>query len=71
MCSPVSNTILTMYRDIIDKSFTWENFTVDEQNTVLKAERSNNTLDTSKLESKYTIMNIKESMLNVFNNWKL
>ena len=64
------NTILTMYRDIIDKSFTWENFTVEEQNTVLKAERSNNTLDTNKLETKYTIMNINDSMLNVFKNWK-
>ena len=63
------NMILTMYRDMIDSSFKWENFTIEEQNKVLSAERSNNTLDTTKLESKYKIDCIVDSMKRVFENW--
>jgi len=63
------NTILTMYRDMIDSSFTWENFTIEEQNMVLSAQRSNNILDTTKLKSKYNIDCIMDSMTRVFENW--
>lgn len=42
--------ILTMYRDIVDPSFTWENFTQEEQREVLLSERSNNHLDTTRLQ---------------------
>ncbi len=44
------NEILEMYRDIVDPVFKWENFTVEEQNAVLASRRSNNLLDTSRLE---------------------
>ena len=44
------NEILTMYKEIVDPSFTWENFTQEEQRHVLLSERSNNHLDTSRLQ---------------------
>ncbi len=44
------NEVLTMYKEIVDPEFTWENFTLDEQAEVLAAGRSNNRLDTSLLE---------------------
>jgi len=45
--------ILEMYRDIVDPSFTWENFSEEEQAQILASERSNNYLDTSALEDAY------------------
>ena len=33
-----------MYRDVIDPSYVYTNFTIDEQAQILKAGRSNNTL---------------------------
>ena len=57
------NEILEMYKELVDPTFTWENFTSDEQRKILKADRSNNYLDTSKLSTMYpNIMNIKESI---------
>ena len=44
------NEILNMYKEIVDPSFTWQNFSIDEQRAVLAAERSNNFLDTRRLE---------------------
>ncbi len=45
------NRILEMYREIVDCEFTWKNFSVEEQNMILASKRSNNHLDTSKLEA--------------------
>ena len=45
------NEILEMYRDIVNNNFRWTNFTVEEQNKILASKRSNNYLDTKKLES--------------------
>lgn len=45
------NEILTLYKEIVDPSFTWENFTVEEQDTILASKRSNNHLCTDRLES--------------------
>jgi 3,5-epimerase/4-reductase len=60
------NEILEMYKEIINPDFTWENFTIDEQREILAAGRSNNYLDTSRLESLYpNVSNIKESVRNV------
>ena len=64
------NSILVLYRQYIDKDFTWENMTVDEQNTILKAGRSNNVLSTDKLEKAYKVDTIEEAMEKVFKNWK-
>lgn len=57
------NEILEMYRDIVDPYFTWQNFSLEEQSKILAAPRSNNNLDTSRLESMYpNVMNIKDSV---------
>ena len=64
------NSILLLYRNYIDKDFTWENMSVEEQNSVLKAGRSNNVLCTDKLEKKYQVDTIEEAMEKVFKNWK-
>lgn len=57
------NEILEMYKEIIDSDFEWKNFTVDEQNKILAAGRSNNYLDTNRLENLYpNVMNIKDSI---------
>lgn len=47
------NEILDLYREYIDPDFTYENFSLEEQSTILKAGRSNNELDCSKLLREY------------------
>lgn len=57
------NEILEMYKEIVDPSFTWKNFTIEEQDKILASKRSNNALDTSKLEKLYpNVLPIKESV---------
>ena len=57
------NEILEMYRELVDPSFTWKNFSLEEQSKILDSARSNNYLDTTKLEQLYPeVMNIKESI---------
>jgi nucleoside-diphosphate-sugar epimerase len=57
------NEILEMYREIVDPDFTWKNFTIEEQAEILAAGRSNNFLDTTRLESEYpNVKNIKDSV---------
>ena len=52
-----------MYKENIDKSFSWENFSVEEQNTILLSKRSNIQLSTDKLYSLYPdIPDIKTSV---------
>lgn len=45
------NEILQMYKEIVDSDFTWENFSIEEQNQILASKRSNNCLNTEKLET--------------------
>ena len=45
------NEILTMYQEICDPSFTWNNWTETEQSKVLAAGRSNTALRTEKLRA--------------------
>jgi 3,5-epimerase/4-reductase len=60
------NEILEMYKEIVNPDFSWENFTIDEQREILAAGRSNNFLDTTRLESLYpNVSNIKESVRNI------
>lgn len=47
------NEILDMYREIVDPGFTYENFSIDEQNAVLLSRRSNNGLCTRFIEEHY------------------
>lgn len=57
------NEILQMYKEIVDPKFTWENFTVEEQNKILLSKRSNNQLDNTKLKEWYPeVLPIKESI---------
>ena len=54
-----------MYKDTVDSEFTWKNFTIEEQNEILASKRSNNFLDTTKLESLYpNVNNIKDAVKN-------
>ena len=66
------NEILTMYKEIIEPSFTWENFTIDEQNTVLASKRSNNFLDTEHLYNltNGNVKNIKDSVRELLKQMK-
>jgi len=56
------NEILEMYKEIVDPTFTWKNMTIKEQDKLLLSKRSNNSLDTNKLESKYKVDNIKDGV---------
>ena len=64
------NEILEMYREIVDKDFKWDNFSIEEQRQILASERSNNFLDTSRLESLYKVKNIKDSVRDVLYKMK-
>ena len=65
------NEILEMYKDIVDPSFTWTNFSIEEQNEILASKRSNNYLDTSRLEQLYpNVLTIKESVKNCLIEYK-
>ena len=64
------NEILKMYKEIVDVTFTWKNFTIEEQDKILLGKRSNNLLDTSKLESKYKVLSIRESVRRCLENYK-
>jgi dTDP-glucose 4,6-dehydratase len=60
------NRILEMYCNIVDNEFTWDNMNLSEQDSILACKRSNNKLDTTKLE-KYIIgkygKNVGEAMI--------
>jgi dTDP-glucose 4,6-dehydratase len=57
------NEILQMYKEIVDKDFKWNNFSQEEQRKILAADRSNNYLDTKKLETLYPkIKHIRNSV---------
>jgi nucleoside-diphosphate-sugar epimerase len=57
------NEILEMYKEIVDPNFKWMNFSEEEQKKILSADRSNNYLDTTKLESLYPkVNNIKDAV---------
>lgn len=58
------NEILEMYREYIDTSFKWVNFTVEEQDKVITVPRSNNELDASKLKQEFpNLLSIKDSLI--------
>jgi len=64
------NRILDLYRQIVDPSFNYQNFTLEEQRQVLKCGRSNNLLDTTKLEKAYPQVNpIETAIVKVLQNW--
>jgi 3,5-epimerase/4-reductase len=56
------NEILEMYRDIVDPSFEWRNFSLEEQSLVLAAGRSNCRLDSSKLQRWAAVNPIRDAV---------
>lgn len=65
------NEILEMYKEYVDSSFTWENFSIEEQRKILACERSNNLLDTTRLEALAPeVRPIKEAVREVLKNYK-
>ena len=68
--------ILELYRDQVDNSFTWENFTMEEQNKVIESQRSNNVLCTKTIEKLGDqgvidkIPDIETSIYKLFKNYK-
>lgn len=66
------NEILEMYKEIIDPNFVWINFSIDEQSKILASKRSNNYLDTTKLETLYpNVLNIKDAVKKCINQMKI
>ncbi|KAL2258706.1 hypothetical protein VTK26DRAFT_7871 [Humicola hyalothermophila] len=69
------NEVLTMFRDIVRPSFTWKNFSLEQQARVIKAGRSNCKLDTTKLVTKlkeygYEVPEIHEAYKRCFERMK-
>ena len=65
------NEILKMFKEIVDPNFVWNNFTIEEQGKVIESDRSNNYLDTSKLESMYPdVKYIKDSVRDCLIKYK-
>jgi nucleoside-diphosphate-sugar epimerase len=63
--------ILDMYSEIVDPDFIWKNFSEKEQRKILDSDRSNNYLDTKKLEQLYPdVKNIKESVRDMLQLYK-
>lgn len=71
-CNPGAishNEVLDLYKKYVDPSYTYANFSVEEQAKILKAGRSNNTMDHTKLCASMPdvhIPEIHESMERVF-----
>jgi dTDP-4-dehydrorhamnose reductase len=64
------NEILELYKEHINSAFNWENMTIEEQNQLLLSERSNNILNTSKLQKLYPdVKDIKTSIKSLFTSY--
>ena len=62
--------ILRMYRECVDPGFVWSNMTLEEQNQVLKSQRSNNHLDTAKITGLYPeIPDIRTSLRRLLTDY--
>lgn len=65
------NEILTLYKEIVDPNFTWKNFTLEDQRKVLLSDRSNNKLNTDKLQSLYPdVLPIKDAVRKILYKMK-
>jgi len=62
------NEILALYIKYVDPSFTYQNFSLEEQSLVLKAGRSNNLLDTDRTDDR--ISDIHSAVEKVMKEWK-
>jgi 3,5-epimerase/4-reductase len=65
------NDILKLYKEIVDPSYTWKNFTYEEQMQILKSGRSNNVLESRKLLEWYPkTPETLDSVRKIFESWK-
>lgn len=65
------NEILEMYQTKVDPTFTWENFSVEEQRKILSAGRSNNLLDTTKLQAfAPQVKSIHQAIAKTLDDWQ-
>lgn len=69
------NEVLALFRDMVRPSFTWRNFSVEDQAKVIRAGRSNCKLDTTKLMAKlgeygYEVPEIHEAYRRCFARMK-
>ncbi len=65
------NKILTLYKERVDPTHIWNDISYEEQITYIKSERSNNEMDTTKLETfcrehNIELLSIWESIKRVF-----
>lgn len=64
------NEILELYKTHVDPSFTWKNFTLEEQSKILLSERSNNELDSMRLlELCPDVPSIREAVESILKSW--
>ncbi|CAM9819016.1 unnamed protein product, partial [Phaeothamnion confervicola] len=62
-CNPGAishNQVLDLYKEFIDPSYSYTNFTVEEQDKILAAKRSNNELDVSRMVRDLPDVEIKD-----------
>ena len=65
------NAILEMYKEIVDPDFEWKNFTEMQQSRTVLCNRTNNYLDTTRLETLCPeVLNIKDSVRKVLYEYK-
>jgi len=63
------NEILELYKEIKNPNFSWDNMTIEEQNQILLSQRSNNILNTEKLQKLYpNVKDIKTSIKDLLLN---
>jgi dTDP-4-dehydrorhamnose reductase len=66
------NEILQLYQDYIDPKFKWKNFTLEEQDKILKSKRSNNELDTELLTKHFPeVQHVSLAMHGVFQRMRI
>ena len=64
------NEILELYKECVVPTFTWQNFSIEEQRRILACDRSNNLLDTTRLEQfAPEVRPIKKAILDLFSNY--
>lgn len=61
------NELLDLYKEYIDPTFTYQNFTLEEQSKILKAARCYNELDDSKLLKEFPeLLSVKDALKVLF-----
>ena len=63
------NEILGLYKFHVDKSIQINNFSIEEQNKILKTGRCNCVLDTTKIERLYPLPNVRSSIERIIKNY--